>query len=84
MRRIATHRCDYRAGPWHAWTKKRAYHLLKLFKACRALGALLADLQPVGPGLYRSSRAAAVFPAAREAYADALPYLEDETGEVWS
>lgn len=83
MTRSAHHRADYRIGPHSSWLRRKAYHLAKLFAALRAGRILIEELRPVGPGLYRLDRVY-LMPKAREAFAAASIYLDDETGDVWS
>lgn len=83
MQRAAHHRADYRVGPHHSWLRRKAYHLAKLFVALRLLGELLAALRPIGRGVYQLDRVH-LMPKARDAFADAAIYLDDETGDVWN
>ena len=81
--RCAHHRSMYRVGPHQTWLQRKAYHLAKLFRAARYLGMLLRALRPVRPGVYQLEEKH-LMPQAREAFADAALYLEDETGDVWT
>jgi hypothetical protein len=83
MSRAAHHRTSYRLGPHHSWLQRKTYHLSKLFKAVRLGLELVRNLRPVGPGLFALDRLH-LMPQAREAFAAAELYLDDETGEVWN
>lgn len=78
--RAAHHRADFRTGPHHSWLRKKTYHLSVVFRPTRALGAVLEELARVG---FPAGFNRVVSLRAREAYEAALPYVTDETGEVW-
>jgi predicted component of type VI protein secretion system len=65
--------------------RSRTFHLARVMSAVRALGALIADMRQSGQRVGKRAgydADAAVVLAARMAWEDARPYLEDFEGRV--
>ena len=82
MRRIATHRADYRTGPHHSWIRRKTYHLSKVMKPGHVGIRVVDAMRCERPGLYAIPPVLVM--ELRDAILDFRPYAEDETGEVWA
>ena len=80
MPRMAHHRADNRVGPHHTWLRRKAYHLVKVFRPLNASHRILVSMRPVAAGIYAMDPV--LVADWRRAVEEAMPYARDTEGKV--